>query len=237
MIVSHRFKLIFVKTHKTAGSSLEVGLGPLCGEDDIIPPMELKNPEAYAKNYYGKNFLGRCYGQSSLVRKILSRRSPLIGAWFWEHMPAKRIQELISPSVWESYHKFCIERNPWDKVVSYYIWKKEGQGKAMPSFREYVLKRTHRLPHDGDLYFDPDGKLMVDEVIQFDQLEAGIRGLIDRFQLPLTWPLPREKSFSSPDRKPYQEYYDDETREKVASLYAREIKEFGYQFDGSRSSA
>lgn len=230
MIVSHRFKFIFVKTHKTAGSSFEVGLGPLCGEEDIVTPMELKDPEVYSKNYYETNFWGRQYAQSSLVRKVLSRSSPLIGNWYWEHMPARRIKECLGPSIWESYHKVCIERNPWDKVVSYYFWKKAGQGKAMPSFRDYVLKKTHRLPKDGDLYFGDRGELLVDEVIQFDRLEEGVRGLIDRLKLPLSWPLPREKEFVVPDRKPYQAYYDEETRKKVAFLYAREIEQFGYTF-------
>jgi hypothetical protein len=40
MIVSHRHRFIFIKTHKTAGSSMEMALAPLCGPDDIVTPME-----------------------------------------------------------------------------------------------------------------------------------------------------------------------------------------------------
>ena len=43
MIISHRYKFIFIKTHKTAGSSMEMALGPLCGPDDIITSMETNN--------------------------------------------------------------------------------------------------------------------------------------------------------------------------------------------------
>ena len=231
MIVSHRFKFIFIKTHKTAGSSFEAGVGPLCGPDDIIPPMELKNPEAYARNYYDPSWFGRQYASRAWVRKLVSRRSPWVGQWFWEHMPGSRVRELVPDSVWTGYHKICVERNPWEKVVSYYLWKKHGQGKKLGPFRQYVLQSSHRLPLDGDLYLDSTGKLLVDEVIPFHDLTESLQRLFDRLSIPLAEGLPREKSEKWPDRKPYREYYDDETKARVAELYSREIALFGYQFD------
>jgi hypothetical protein len=39
MIISHRYRSIFITTHKAAGSSLEMALGSLCGPDDIVTPM------------------------------------------------------------------------------------------------------------------------------------------------------------------------------------------------------
>ena len=40
VIVSHKHKLIFIKTQKTAGTSIEVALSSLCGPDDIITPVQ-----------------------------------------------------------------------------------------------------------------------------------------------------------------------------------------------------
>ena len=36
MIVSHKNKFIFLKTRKTAGSSIEIALSKHCGPEDII---------------------------------------------------------------------------------------------------------------------------------------------------------------------------------------------------------
>ena len=36
MIVSHKNRFIFLKTRKTAGTSIEISLRPYCGPDDII---------------------------------------------------------------------------------------------------------------------------------------------------------------------------------------------------------
>lgn len=39
MIISHKHNFIFIKTAKTAGSSIEAYLSPFCGESDIVTPF------------------------------------------------------------------------------------------------------------------------------------------------------------------------------------------------------
>jgi len=39
MIISHEHKFIFLKTKKTAGTSIELALSELCGLDDVITPL------------------------------------------------------------------------------------------------------------------------------------------------------------------------------------------------------
>ena len=46
MIVSHGRRFIFIKTSKTAGTSVEMQLSKFCGPDDIVTPgMESKDPK------------------------------------------------------------------------------------------------------------------------------------------------------------------------------------------------
>jgi hypothetical protein len=44
MIISHKYKFIFIKTMKTAGSSLEAFFSKVCGDEDtftyIHPPID-----------------------------------------------------------------------------------------------------------------------------------------------------------------------------------------------------
>lgn len=223
MIISHRYKFIFIKSHKTAGSSMEMALAPLCGPDDVVTPMESNNHTDLPRNFHEQNWIGRTYGKSRLFRKCIKRHSPVLGTWYYEHMPAWRVRELIGEEIWNRYHKFCFERNPWDKVVSYYNWKKFGQGRRMPEFKTYVMEKSHRLPMDARLYFDGD-QCMMDEVADYSGFLEQFAGICDRLSLPYDGNMPREKTNITTKKVDYRDYYDDESKEKVAELFSREIK-------------
>lgn len=98
MIISHRYKFIFIKTLKTAGTSIEIFLGKICGDDDIITTIYPKECQHVPRNYMKDN------------RRIR----------FYNHMPAHAIEAEILEEVWDEYYKFCFERNPWDKTLSHY---------------------------------------------------------------------------------------------------------------------
>ena len=110
MIVSHQHRFIFVKTHKTAGSSLEVALARECAAQDIVSHMEDNIASGLPRNYGPTSALGPWYNRSRLLRKLVHRHSPLLGAYYYEHMPAWRIRELVGEEVWGSYFTFCFDR-------------------------------------------------------------------------------------------------------------------------------
>ena len=45
MIISHKYKYIFFKTSKTAGTSIEISLSRFCGKDDVITPIDRRSRE------------------------------------------------------------------------------------------------------------------------------------------------------------------------------------------------
>lgn len=45
MIISHKYRYIFLKTNKTAGTSVEIALSRFCGPDDIITPITPEDEE------------------------------------------------------------------------------------------------------------------------------------------------------------------------------------------------
>src|SRR6266702_2276090 len=141
MIISHKHKFIFIKTVKTAGTSLEVFLSQHCEPDDVLtpfaPPIEGHQP----RNHEGSarpisEILRIPFGPRSAWRCLLARHER-----FYNHMPAWLVRLRVPSAVWNSYFKFCVERNPWDKVLSHY---------HMHAAREGGLAR-HSLGEGGSL--------------------------------------------------------------------------------------
>jgi len=49
VIISHKHRFIFLKTKKTASTSIEISLSRYCGENDVITPIELKDEKERKK--------------------------------------------------------------------------------------------------------------------------------------------------------------------------------------------
>ena len=69
-------------------------------------------------------------------------------------------------------------------------------------------------------------------MIQYHDLENGLRHVIDQIGIPSTIELPRLRVNPGGERAPYANYYSAATRDLVASWYEPEIKAFGYLFEG-----
>ena len=141
MIVSHRHRFLFVKTKKTAGTSLEIALSGICGPEDVITPISPPDEaERRRLGYPGPRNLEPATsrrGGLELVRRLRRRDAPR----FRNHMPAAGIRRLVPQAVWDGYFKFCFDRNPWDRAVSLYHWL---GGERNPSSRS-KLRRPREI--------------------------------------------------------------------------------------------
>jgi len=123
MIISHKHKFIFVKTRKTAGTSIEIALSAICGNDDIIIPLPPKY-ERIRQELTGKSFQN-CLkkGHKTPFNRphyTPNRHEMKQHFLFRAHKSARFIKKKLAETVWNRYFKFCFERNPWDKVISMY---------------------------------------------------------------------------------------------------------------------
>ena len=229
MIVSHEHKFIFLKTKKTAGTSIELALSQLCGPADIITPLTGIDEALRAGGRGAQNW--RLHGWWGSPRPLLKRRWFKFTAedyGFYNHMPAAAARALLDEKIWRSYFKFAFDRNPWDRQVSFYHHRYRHE-KEPPSFASFMHQDCHARINNYDIY-SIDGDVSVDFVGRFESLADDLKLALQRVGLSLAAELPRAKTTFRRGDAPYREYYDEDTRESVARWYAREIKLLDYAF-------
>lgn len=230
MIVSHRHGLIFLKTQKTGGTSVELALSQLCGPEDVITPLteedeELRG-EVKAQNVHIPPDRRPPWSGALAVLGASPKRS---GQVFHEHMNAAAVRRAVGAETFGRYLKTTIVRNPWDREVSLYFWANRGEAEP-PPFERWVRRRVSRPERKTWEIYALGDRVVADVVMRYENLEAEFAALLERIGHPREVALPRAKGAYRPPRD-YRAFYDPETAEVVARRYAREIAWFGMTFD------
>lgn len=218
MLVSHTKKFIYLKTRKTAGTSTEMALQQYC-----VPPGV---------------FL--CEGTDGMDTDfgVVGARGANASEQPWRnHMSASKIRKKLPRAVWNGYTKICNIRNPWDKTVSLFHMKhpeikEESPGTIIAAFRQWMVEAEH-IGKDTPIYFI--GQVPVaDAYIRYEHLQDDYAALCRKLRLEVN-DLPRAKTNQRDGVKiPYQDYFDDPSRDRVGHVFAMEIDHFGWRFDGSQ---
>lgn len=229
MIVSHRHKLIFVKTLKSAGTSIELELARHCGPDDIVTPIFPGIPGHRPRNWRGWFAPWRGVRRSGDLRKNLLeclRRDRI-----YNHIPARFARARLPADVWDSYLKVCVERNPWDKTLSHFhmfrnaAWHRHHDPEL--TLDRYLENRI--FCHNAPFYCDTRGKPLVDRVLRYDRLDAELAGLFAEIGVPFEG-LPQAKSTLRPDKRPYREVFGPRQTRIIADAFEHEISLHGWEY-------
>ncbi len=210
MRVSDSSRVLFVHVPKTGGSSIDSIF------DDEV---------ADARRVEGR-------GRHGTYAKLLSAEPDLADYW-----------------------SFGFVRNPWARMVSWWTmihsvftradagderaiakierhptaWLPEGEYKD--SFDRFVLEGTEKLDKIGRPQLVTlsarDGR-QVDFVGRTEDFAAGVAVVRERLGLPPMEEIPRRNKTSHGH---YSEYFNAETRRKVAEVFAADIEVFGYAYE------
>lgn len=218
MLVSHRFRFIYTKTIKTGGTSVESYFEKYCMKDGEWKFSHSR--DEYISEYGVIGYRGIDNSKSK----------------FYNHMPASLIRDLIGEQMWNDFFKFCVIRNPYDKIISAFFHL-EAKRVIMPElkqqrvchFREWI-KSGRGLINDRELY-TIDNKICMDDFIRTESMLHDLERICNHLGVPYAPDeLPRLKSGFKPSDVLLSEYFDKETDQIVRKYYAFEFETFGYPF-------
>jgi len=148
---------------------------------------------------------------------------------------------MIGKDKWNKAYRFTLVRNPWDKVVSHYEYRRKRNKTEVASlgisFSEWV-KKTYG-PEKDPLYYnnpkafqpqvewlkDDEGNMTIDFIGKFETINEDFNQIKSAIGLEAELP-----HLNASKRADYHSYYDDETREIVANWFREDIEAFGYRF-------
>lgn len=218
MILSEKYKFIFVHIPKTAGMSVT---------------------DAFGK-------YGRPRNRSFL--RSLSRRFPNVEpsskAHFRVHDPASFMSSKLTRPVFDEFLSFSVIRNPYDHAVSHYEYMKQFRIKqtakkvGQMNFLDYLRYRQQkpfgrdtifaRLPNQCYYLKESTGAFLVRRLIRFENLTTELELLAKELQLPDFQLKHTNKTKSRSDKRQFLDYYDSETEKLVRQIYAEDFEKLGY---------
>ncbi len=179
----------------------------------------------------------------------LSLAFTLFGSSCAGHGSIHVLRSLFRGEEWRRLPTFTFVRNPWDRLVSAYQYLKTGGRRKddrdwverhlnpFPDFRTFVLRDLNRrwVKTTKAIFFYPQhyfycsrhGRILVDRIYRFEELEAVYPALARALGVDAA--LQHENARQRPH---YTEYYDTETRAKVAEFYQGDIIRLGHCFGG-----
>ena len=218
MLISHRRRFIFTKTNKTGGTSVESYFEPEC-----LPEGQ------WVSTHYREETVTEAgiIGFRGLVRPPECR-------WY-NHMSASQIRSQIGEELWNSYFKFTIVRNPYDKAVSAFYFRaplEPGQPFRLDDERARFASwlESNALTIDCNKFLI-DNQVCVDRLLRYESLERELAEVCHRLEIP--WEperMPKFKAGLRPPEATVAALYTPQTRASVERAYDWELQHLGYGF-------
>ena len=227
MIVSHRYRFVFLKTKKTAGTSIEVLLSQYCDESDIVTKVFPAEENHKPRNWKGRgNLISDLNNLPPRWQRSLCRRW-LSGEKYFNHMPADLVRHRVGEDIWQNYFKFTVERHPLEKTKSHFLMQRARSGNRL-TLEEYF--RRGRFCTNFPIYTDIDKNIAVDKILSFERLNADLQETL--LQLGIEEPqleLPRAKTSYCKNAEHAPIQFSDAQLNELSKAFGWEIDQFGYE--------
>jgi len=217
VLLSHRYRFVFVHIAKTGGTSVRAALALLRWRDPL-------------------------YWLSFPCHRLSHWTGHRLGTKFPRHAKIIAAKEMLPMEYFRSLFKFVFVRNPWDlQVSSFHHIRRErphliAQINTFPEFIRFKLDRERpfqfhldtSIERQSDYIKDLDGRILTDFIGRYERLQEDFDEVCRHIGIA-TRTLPRKRE--AKDRNDYRRYYDDATAELVALHFKADIDAFGYRFE------
>jgi hypothetical protein len=215
VLVSHIYKFIYIKNRKVAGTSVEVFFEKYC-----LDPK---------KEYKVHHERDECVSEFGIVGGREGGKCER----FENHMPCHVISDVLGKKMFKKYFKFCVVRNPYDKMVSafHHLVKGTNEENYKEEFKKFCANKGSTT---NCIYncIKKNRSPICNYFIRYENLIEDIKRVCEILRIKEydLSSLPNFKSEYRKEKRHYREYYDEETRKIVYEKHKAEFDYFKYEF-------
>ena len=221
MILSHKYKFIFIHIGKTGGTSIE---HTLCQLVNMSMDDTQYNPEVI-------NNVNKISGYTP----TWATKKDHTGRINCKHINARELKQIVGQRIWDEYFKFSFVRNPYDMLLSQYSMFTQFEAFQNHPWNKYATfeefcksivvgeQKIFEKPYHRYLT-DDNNVLLVDFVGKFESLQDDFDKICKTIGVQKT-----KLSHISPTvHNPYKEHYTPEALEMIYRIRKNDFQLFGY---------
>ena len=141
----------------------------------------------------------------------------------------------IDDDEWKTYKKFCVVRNPYEKVISAWNYLMETMNlniefKIYLEFKDIVSENEywHIFMPQYENMIDENNNMVIDYIIKFENLEEDLAKVLKNIGVDKIIHN-KEKVKNKRQYDYYKKYYDQNSLEIINKLYEKDFELFGYK--------
>jgi len=218
--VSNSHNFIFLKTRKTAGTSIEMYLQPLCTAAGS-PVVEKTRAMETEHGIIGSRLIDRDDW------KPLDRK-------YWAHSKASELRDNLGEKRWGELYKLTCVRNPFDKVLSHYFWNQKRAGNDMPATVDAEIAEFRKFVHSDEWANDRSvvflaGAYQPDFAIRFENMAQDLSTFLSNVGVTDALPaMPETKVTRTSRRAEFADYFDKDSADIIRDRFRWIFSRFDY---------
>lgn len=221
-MISREYQCVYIHIPKTAGTSIETWFD-YHGEEERRGRQDHRSLKHLQQAIWPSS-RGR-FGVQHFIHFVNQRYK------------ARRMDfACVTQNEYQTFFKFAIVRNPWDRVYSWYrnvmrdeIHQHELGVPAGCEFDDFLVRHLDNWALEPQMFWlrDAEDKMGLDYVGKFEELQQAFDVICERLGVADS-SLPKKLDSGTSD---FRSGYSGPGRDIVAGKYAEEIKMFNYSFD------
>lgn len=224
---------MFIKTRKTAGSSIEAALITHLGPRDWAATVSDVEP-LRRRPWLTPNRTTWPIPAERDLKRLVAPFVPLPALRLRLHTPAADVRAILGESRWSSYTTFTVERDPWDRIISLWRWRTRSSPCSLDEYLDMIETgddHGHRRYRVGawsnwPLYAIGED-IAVDHVLRYEHIADDLLQLLRRLGITGPLELPRLKSATRSTSDIPQRLTQSQV-DRIAAMHKREIDAFGF---------